>query len=53
MATTQYAGTDRGFYSIIQGGAPDWKYYVDILKCGTAENVYPGNIVTTEGDTDG
>ena len=49
---TQFPGTDRGFHSIIQGGAPDHKYYTDILKTSAA-GVYPGRIVTTEGDTDG
>jgi hypothetical protein len=48
---TQYAGTDRGFTKIIQGGAPDWKDYTQIRKLATA--AYPGWIVSGNGETAG
>ena len=51
MVTTESPNADRGFTDILQGGAPDHKYYVDILKASAT--IYPGRIVTTEGDTDG
>ena len=53
MATTQYAGTNRSFNSIVQGGAPDWEYYTVIRKVKAAGSCYPGNIVTGAGNTEG
>ena len=50
---TQYAGTDRGFHSIIQGGAPDWEYYTETFVVSTSGSIYPGNIVSTAGETAG
>ena len=53
MATTQYAGTNRGFNSIIQGGAPDWEYYTVVRKVKTGGSCYPGRIMTGAGNTEG
>ena len=53
MVTTQYPGTTRGFNSIIQGGAPDWEYYTETFLVSTGGSIYPGNIVSTAGETAG
>jgi hypothetical protein len=50
---TQYPGTDRSFTQIIQGGAPDYKYYTQIRKIKTGITVYPGNLVSGNGETEG
>jgi len=53
MASTQEPGTDRGFTSVIQGGAPDYKYYTQIRKVKTGVTVYPTNLVSGAGETEG
>lgn len=50
---TELPGTDRSLTSIIQGGAPDYKYYTQIRKVKTGVSVYCGSLVSGNGETEG
>lgn len=50
---TQYPGTSRSMNKIIQGGAPDSIYYTEERKVKTGVTVYPGNLVSGNGETEG
>ena len=52
--STEYPGTDRGFHSIVQGGPLHLlEYFTQIRKVKTGVSVYPGNMVSGAGETEG